>query len=190
MIFCQLSLLCLPPDTSNFVAFAPLSPLLCPPQDNIASVTPQSSIMSRALLPEPAIAYYVSLLDYIANVSLSDFLVLSWILFLSAPSACSCKVRTGILQLLTTLLGVLRKAFLLLFQRTSVRAFLLVFWYISVATATTCYTPSINDDFLIHSSSSPTVHHHNSACLLATALDNTTVMGMTTDNADYILLQQ
>jgi len=83
--------------------------------------------MSRALLPEPAISYYVSLLDYIANVSLSDFLALYWILFLSAPSARSCKVRTEILQLLTNLLGVLRKAFLLLIQRTSVTTFLLVF---------------------------------------------------------------
>ena len=57
------------------------------------------------------------------------------------------------MQLLTTLLGVLRKAFLLLFQGTSVTAFLLAFQRTYVTAAAT-----FDDGFLIHSSSLPTVN--------------------------------
>ena len=104
------------------------------------------------------------------------FLAFYWMLCLSAPSARSCQVREGILQLLTTLLGVLRKSILLAFQRTSTAALLLLFHL----------NTQSSDHFLIHSSSSPPVHHHNNSYLLA-ALHHTKVMGITTGNVDSLL---
>ena len=99
--------------------FAQLSTILCLPQDTSNSAAFTTSLLSHALLSEHVVPY-VSLLDYIANVLLSDFLALYWILFLSAPSARSCQlVHEGLLQLLTTLLAVLRKPFLLVFQPDS-----------------------------------------------------------------------
>ena len=91
------------------------------------SVALTTSILSRAPLSAEPVVPYVFFLDYIANVSLINLLALYWIIFLSAPAARSCQVREGILQLLTTLLGVVRKAFLLVFQRTSFTAALLLF---------------------------------------------------------------
>ena len=59
---------------------------------------------------------YVSLLDYIATVSLADFLALWLVLFLSAPSARACRPREDVFLLLRTLIGVLRKSSLLLYN--------------------------------------------------------------------------
>ena len=79
---------------------------------------------------------FMSMLDYIANVSLSGYLVLYSLFFLyAAPSAQASHIRDGVFLLLSNLLGFMRKAllgvlqkvFLLLFPRTSVTAFLLVF---------------------------------------------------------------
>ena len=97
--------------------FAQLSALLYLPPDTSHSVALTTSLLSCAPLSAEPVVNYVSYLIYLANISLSDFLALFWILLLTAPSARSCQVREGILQLLNTLLGVLRKAFLLLFQR-------------------------------------------------------------------------
>ena len=116
--------------------FPQLSAILRPPRDT--PVAYPTSSLSRALFSEPVTAHsvYISNLDYLANVSLRDFLALYWNFFFQAPSARSCHVRAGILQLLVNLLGVLRTAFLLLFQRTFFTAFLLVFQHISGSAAT------------------------------------------------------
>ena len=67
--------------------FAQLSALLCLPQDTLISVAFTTSLLSRALLSAEPVIYYVSYLIYLANVSLSAFLALFWILLLTAPSA-------------------------------------------------------------------------------------------------------
>ena len=59
---------------------------------------------------------FVSLLDYIVTVSLADFLALWLVLFLSARFARACRSREDVLLLLRTLIGVLRKTFLLIYN--------------------------------------------------------------------------
>ena len=173
MIFDQLSFLCLPQDTTSIFA---ASPHIRPPQDTTASMASHSGFLSRALLSSEPVVYYVLYLIYLANVSLSDFLALLWILLLTAPSARSCKVRESVIHLLATLLGVLRRAFLLLYQRTSFATLLLVFQSTSFTAAA-----NNNNNFLIRTNSNC---HYNSNYLLDAALHTTTVTGMTTDNAE------
>jgi len=169
MIFDQLSFLCLPQDTTSIFA---ASPHIRPPQDTTASMASHSGFLSRALLSSEPVVYYVLYLIYLANVSLSDFLALFWILLLTAPSARSCKVRESVIHLLATLLGVLRRAFLLLYQRTSFATLLLVFQSTSFTAAA-----NNNNNFLIRTNSNC---HYNSNYLLDAALHTTTVTGVST----------
>ena len=105
---------------------------------------------------------FMSMLDYIANVSLSGYLVLYSLFFLyAAPSAQASHIRDGVFLLLSNLLGFIHKAFLLLYNKND-----------SFSIDTSSYKK-----FLINSSSSTTVHNDS---LLDTALYTTTVTGTTT----------
>jgi len=107
---------------------------------------------------------FMSMLDYIANVSLSGYLVLYSLFFLyAAPSAQASHIRDGVFLLLSNLLGFIHKAFLLLYNKND-----------SFSIDTSSYKK-----FLINSSSSTTVHNDS---LLDTALHTTTVTGTTTCN--------